>query len=88
MLDAKENDSSKPSPLNATNVNSVSDSDSDSDSVHMEKPYQPAQTVTDEEYLHGLRLVILAGASLIAVFLVELDQVRTSFAYSDTESNL
>lgn len=35
-------------------------------------------TMKDEEYPHGLPLVLLAGASLIAVFLIALDQVSTS----------
>jgi hypothetical protein len=71
VVDVRQNDSSKPSTLDHPNINSVGDSDS----VYLEKPYQPARTVTEDEYPHGLKLVILAGASLIAVFLIALDQV-------------
>lgn len=37
----------------------------------------PAPTMEDADYPHGLPLVLLAGASLIAVFLIALDQVST-----------
>jgi hypothetical protein len=71
MVDVKQNDSSKLSTLDSPNVSSVGDSDS----VSLEQPYQHTQTITDDEYPHGVKLVILAGASLIAVFLIALDQV-------------
>lgn len=31
--------------------------------------------VPDEQYPHGLKLVLLAGSSIVAVFLIALDQV-------------
>lgn len=34
--------------------------------------------VTGDQYPHGLKLVILAGSSLVAVFLIALDQVSRS----------
>ena len=42
------------------------------DGTHLEKP---AQSALDDQYPHGFRLVVLAGASIIAVFLIALDQV-------------
>lgn len=49
-------------------VNSIDKSDCvlEDKSVHQ---------VTDEQYPHGSKLVLLAGASIIAVFLIALDQV-------------
>ena len=43
-----------------------------SDSTHPEKP-TPA--ITDDEYPHGTKLVILAASAMAAVFLIALDQV-------------
>ena len=41
-------------------------------------PSQPSdQALKDDQYPHGLRLIILAGASIVAVFLIALDQVST-----------
>jgi MFS transporter, DHA2 family, glioxin efflux transporter len=37
---------------------------------------QPYPPMTDDQYPHGLKLILLAGSSLIAVFLIALDQVR------------
>jgi hypothetical protein len=31
--------------------------------------------MADDQYPHGLKLVLLAGASIVAVFLIALDQV-------------
>lgn len=33
------------------------------------------QDPTQDQYPHGLKLVLLAGASVVAVFLIALDQV-------------
>lgn len=74
-----ETDSPKPSTLNQPNANSVGDSDN-------ARPEKPVQAMTDDKYPHGLKLVILAGAALIAVFLIALDQVSTLSTHSDTES--
>jgi MFS transporter, DHA2 family, glioxin efflux transporter len=35
------------------------------------------QDMDDNQYPHGLKLVVLASASVIAVFLIALDQVST-----------
>ncbi|KIN08976.1 hypothetical protein OIDMADRAFT_37925 [Oidiodendron maius Zn] len=47
------------------------DNAGDSDSAGPEKP---VQGMTDDQYPHGLKLVLLAGASIVAVFLIALDQ--------------
>jgi hypothetical protein len=47
---------------NRTNVHIVSDSDG-----------VQAKKLGDEQYSHGLKLVLLAGASIVAVFLIALD---------------
>lgn len=65
-----ETDSPKSSTLNIPDVINVGDSDS----AHPEKPIQG---MTDDQYPHGLKLVLLAGASIVAVFLIALDQVST-----------
>jgi hypothetical protein len=36
---------------------------------------QPDPPMTDDQYPHGLKLILLAGSSLISVFLIALDQV-------------
>jgi len=76
-----ETDSSKPSTLNTPGVNNVSDSDST-------QPENPVQEMTDDQYPHGLKLVILTGASIVAVFLIALDQVSTLPTHSNTEKNI
>jgi hypothetical protein len=68
---AGETDSSESPTLNTP----VVDNDGDSHSVHRETP---AKGMTDDLYPHGLKLVLLASASVCAVFLIALDQVRTS----------
>lgn len=60
--------SSSPSTLNNHEANHiVSNGNEDS-----EKAIQP---MNDDQYPHGLKLVLLAGASVVAVFLIALDQV-------------
>ena len=51
---------------------------SDSNGVQAEK-------LGDEQYPHGLKLVLLAGASIVAVFLIALDQVSTCLNRANTE---
>lgn len=59
------------STLDAPDVKNAGDTDS--------KPSeQSPQETSKDEYPHGLQLVLLAGASLVAVFLIALDQVRIS----------
>ncbi|KIW61815.1 hypothetical protein PV05_01895 [Exophiala xenobiotica] len=67
VMAAGETDSSKPSTLNTPDMDNVSDTRS----VH---PERPTQDMTDDLYPHGLELVLLAGASISAVFLISLDQ--------------
>lgn len=47
----------------------------ESDSTHLEKPIE-VHNDSPDEWPHGFKLVMLAGASLVSVFLVALDQVR------------
>lgn len=55
---------------NAANPNKISDSDSDDAETR-----KAVQQMSDDEYPQGFKLVLLAGASLVAVFLIALDQV-------------
>jgi len=68
--------SSKPSTLH----NPDADSTGDNHNVHLEKP---VQGLNDDLYPHGLKLAILVGASISAVFLISLDQVSTLPTYTD-----
>jgi hypothetical protein len=36
---------------------------------------EPAQSIKEDQYPHGLKAAILAAASVVAVFLIALDQV-------------
>ncbi|KAF4626230.1 hypothetical protein G7Y89_g11933 [Cudoniella acicularis] len=75
-----ETDSPKPSTLNTPDMNNAGDSDS----AH---PGKPVQGMADDQYPHGLKLVLLAGASTVAVFLIALDQVSTLLTHADTAKN-
>lgn len=75
-----QTDSPRPSTLNAPDVNSIGDSNS----THPEKP---VHGIPDDQYPHGLNLILLAGASIVAVFLIALDQVSTPPTYADTGKN-
>ena len=66
-----ETDFSTASTLNTHDVNQVTESDS-------EHPEKPIQSIPDDQYPHGVKLLLLTGASLVSVFLIALDQVRTS----------
>lgn len=57
-------DSAKSSTLNAPEENTLGDKTT------------TALQESDDQYPHGTKLVLLAGASLVAVFLTALDQVR------------
>lgn len=74
----RDTDSPKSSTLNIPDVNNIGDSDS----PHPEKPIQG---ITEDQYPHGLKLVLLAGASVVAVFMIALDQVSTLPTHADTE---
>ncbi len=75
----QETDSSKSSTLNMSDTKrDVGDSDS-------ALPENTTQGMTEDQYPHGLRLVLLAGASIIAVFLIALDQVSILSLHTDTE---
>lgn len=73
-----ETNSPKASTLDISDVKNISDSDS----AHPEKL---VQGVTDDQYPHGLKLVLLAGSSIVAVFLIALDQVSTLPTHAGTE---
>lgn len=68
------------STLNTHDVKSVRDNAS-------EDPEKPTQGVFDDEYPRGLRLAMLVGATVIAVFLIALDQVCHLHAFSDLSNN-
>jgi hypothetical protein len=72
--------SPKPSTGKSPNVNAAGDSDS----THTEIP----QGIADDEYPHGLKLILLTGASIVAVFLIALDQVSTLPTHAVTVKNL
>lgn len=44
---------------------------------------KPAQDMTADQYPHGLKLILLASASLVSVFLIALDQVNTQSANAE-----
>ncbi|KAH8878705.1 putative efflux pump antibiotic resistance protein [Thozetella sp. PMI_491] len=67
VTDTEESKPSTPSPTDLTEVNN-----GDSDGTQLEKP--AAQETTEDQYPHGLTLVLLSSACLIAVFLIALDQ--------------
>ncbi|CAO2649651.1 Nn.00g070360.m01.CDS01 [Neocucurbitaria sp. VM-36] len=64
-LSVGENGSSKPSTINDNN------DIANSDSEHTGKA---TEQMNEDQYPHGLKLVLLSGASIIAVFLIALDQ--------------
>ncbi|KAK4948600.1 hypothetical protein LTR10_012604 [Elasticomyces elasticus] len=59
------------STRNTVNANNIGDSDTAGSHMVQEKA---AHGMTDDQYPHGLELVLLAGASLVAVFMIALDQ--------------
>ncbi len=61
-------DSPKPSTLDTLDVNNAGDSAST-------RREEPIHDMPDDQYPHGLKLALLAGASIVAVFLIALDQV-------------
>lgn len=60
----------------------------DDDNNNTASPEKRVEGMTDDQYPHGYKLVLLAGAAIIAVFLIALDQVRTPFSYADTARTL
>ncbi|KIW96646.1 uncharacterized protein Z519_02037 [Cladophialophora bantiana CBS 173.52] len=60
-------ESPTPPTLDTFDANHVNDGRS----AHREKS---VQSISDDQYPHGLKLVLVAGASVIAVFLIALDQ--------------
>jgi len=75
-----ETDSPKPSTWSTSDVENVGES-------HSTPPETLVQGMTDDLYPHGLKLVLLAGASIVAVFLIALDQVSTRPHSADTVKN-
>jgi hypothetical protein len=71
------------SPQSSTSKTPTVNNVGGSDTVHPEKP---VQGMPDDQYPHGMKLVFLAGASIVAVFLIALDQVST-LSTCDTKRN-
>lgn len=63
-------DSPKPSTLDTPNMNNASDCGS-------AQLGTPVQGMTDNQYGHGLKLVLLVGASIVSASGIALDQVST-----------
>jgi MFS transporter, DHA2 family, glioxin efflux transporter len=59
-------------PKNAATSATLVDNDGERDGTMQEKP---KDVMTEDLYPHGIHFVFLAGASIIAVFLIALDQV-------------
>jgi hypothetical protein len=84
---AEEADRSAPTISKSSSIHDVNDSNAgDSNDAGLEKSDE------SEQYPHGLELVFSAGASIISVFLIALDQVSDRLAHdgnvkkhSDTE---
>lgn len=72
--------SSKASTLNAPDVDKASSVNApevdNAVDIETAEPEKAVQAMTDADYPHGLKLVLLSGAALVAVFLIALDQVR------------
>lgn len=67
-----EIESSQASTMNNDGTNIVVSSNNE----HAEKPYEVASS---DDYPHGLTLVLLISATMIAVFLIALDQVKLQY---------
>ena len=87
-------------PAVAASNNSLANNCGEVASSGNEKPEEPMTALSDsdesgetvvaavgEEYPTGLRLVLLAGASMIGVFLISLDQVSSNLAQITLISN-
>lgn len=57
---------------------SLTEKMSPQDIIDIQSPLDTGTDVVDE-YPHGIRLILLAGASIMGVFLISLDQVRSFF---------
>jgi hypothetical protein len=66
----KEIGSPKTSSANTPDVDNIADGESNTSEKH-------AQHISEDQYPHGAKLVILAAASMVAVFMIALDQVST-----------
>jgi hypothetical protein len=77
MTPARETYSPQTSTTITPDIENVGDSDST-------EPEKSVQIKTKDDYPHGMKLVLLAGASIIAVFLISLDQVSTLDTPIDT----
>ena len=72
------------SPQSSTSKTPIVNNVGGSNTVHPEKP---VQGMPDDQYPHGMKLLFLAGASIVAVFLIALDQVSTLSTRGDTKRN-
>ena len=85
MLQARDmtdvRDEKAPTPVEEIDQHKALGSDDasskDSSDIHDAEAEKPVQHIPDDQYPRGLKLVLLAGASLVAVFLIALDQVST-----------
>lgn len=48
---------------------------------------EDSQSINRDEYPHGLRLFLLAGASIMGVFLISLDQVSNSIQIQNQKAD-
>jgi MFS transporter, DHA2 family, glioxin efflux transporter len=55
-------------------------------SSHAPQKEKVGQSTSDDEYPHGLRFILPAGASVISVFLIALDQVSNHTALTSPYS--
>jgi hypothetical protein len=69
-VEEKDTDASQASTLNTPEVHNVGDGEN-------AQPEKPVQEMDQDQYPHGMKLVLLAGSSLVAVFLIALDQVSS-----------
>ncbi len=76
------NNTPKPAFSNVTNADKASDNSS-------EHQRDPSKDLSDDQYPHGFRLALLAGSSIVAVFLIALDQVRSLlFSWTDPSEKI
>jgi MFS transporter, DHA2 family, glioxin efflux transporter len=74
IVDVEDADSANHSTLNTLNEN--------------DHPENSVQEMSDDEYPKGIKFAILAGASMVSVFLIALDQVKTPPPEVDIEDSL
>lgn len=63
-------------PLNPLTDTADTEKEDGIETPQVDKPVKEEMPV--DQYPHGLKLVLLSGASIVAVFLIALDQVSSS----------